>query len=384
MSLKVRILDSPAALRGVSHAWDELWWRAEASLPTLRAETAAQWSEHFASGRLAAVCIEHEGSFVAALPMVPLPFKRAIPAMGPASGVWSRCGDLLLDPQADREAVCGLLLRALRTLRPLLMWCDAMAYEQQAWASLRQAAVEQGWAHACIPQAAVGQLELRREWGEYFSSRSKSHRRALRRAEKCAEQMGGVEVAWHEAPSPESAAELVRMGFEVEHRGWKGRCGGSVLSVPGLLSFFQRQARQLAEWGQLRLVFLLHRGQPIAFEYAPCAKGVYHAVKVGYDEAWHALSPGQLLRYLAYPALFADPAMYRIDFSGPLTQATARWSTHAEPRGSLLFAHSLAGRAILAAYRALRPVLRRLRSAPPPETFELPRSLNLPRSAHRN
>lgn len=368
MSLKVRILDSPAALRAASQTWDALWWRAAASLPTLRAETAAQWSEQFASGRLAAVCIEQEGCFVAALALVPLRFKRMVPALGPASGIWSRCGDLLLDPEAEVQAVCDLLLHALLGLHAPLVWCDAVPYGQAGWQALRDAAVDQH--HWCLrmDQSPVGQVSLQHDWNEYFRSRSSSFRRAMRRAEQRAAQARGVELAWYEEPSAQQAEHLVRVAFELEHLGWKGRRGGSVLSVPGLVHFFQRQARQLAEWKQVRFAFLMHAGQPIAFEYAPCAKGVYHAVKVGYDEAWHELSPGQLLRHRAYQRLFADRSLRAIDFSGPLTHATARWATHIEPRGCLLLPTSLAGRVMVSLYRALRPLVQCTRRATPSHT----------------
>ncbi len=365
MSLKVHILDTPAKLRAAAQAWDALWYRASASLPTLRAETAAQWSEYFTGGRLAAVCVEDSGCFVAAMALVPLRFKRVVPALGPASGVWSRCGELLVDAETDLHAVCDHLVRAMLGLRRSLVWCNAVPYMRPEWQALQQAAARRGCQTLCIEQAAVGQVSLQHDWEEYLASRSRSHRRSLHRAEQHAASAGGVDLAWYDEPSPDLAAELVHKAFEIEHRGWKGRCGGSVLSVPGLVQFFERQARQLAEWRQVRFAFLMRKGQPIAFEYAPCAKGVYHAVKVGYDEAWRELAPGQLLRLRAYRELFAVRTMQCIDFSGPLTQATARWSTHVEPRGCLLLAANLAGRSALAVYRALRPLVQRLRFRPP-------------------
>jgi CelD/BcsL family acetyltransferase involved in cellulose biosynthesis len=307
-------------------------------------------------------------------------FKGLVPALGPASGVWSRCGDLLLDPEADALEACRLLLSAVRGLGRMLLWCDAAPYLQAAWQALQRAAEQKGWAPACIEQPAVGQVDVRHDWDEYWCSRSRGHRRALRRAEQRAAAAGGVELAWHAEPSPELAGELVRLAFELEHAGWKGRCGGSVLSVPGLVSFFERQARQLAVWRQVRFAFLMCAGRPIAFEYAPCAKGVYHAVKVGYDQQWRDLAPGQLLRLHAYRAMFGDRSMRCIDFAGPLTHATARWSTHEEPRGCLLVPANAAGRAALAAYCCLRPLVGRLRRACTAET-ERARPVGGPRAA---
>ena len=64
-------LDSLADFRARAEAWDDLWRRSEATLPTLRAELTAQWIEQFAPGaKFRAVVVEHRGRPVAALPLV--------------------------------------------------------------------------------------------------------------------------------------------------------------------------------------------------------------------------------------------------------------------------------------------------------------------------
>ena len=49
---------------------------------------------------------------------------------------------------------------------------------------------------------------------------------------------------------------LLNEAFELEHRGWKGAAGTSVLGHDGMFEFFLRQAKQLAAWGQLELCLL--------------------------------------------------------------------------------------------------------------------------------
>src|SRR6185437_4451802 len=184
---------------------------------------------------------------------------------------------------------------------------------------------------------------------------SKGHRRKMKIAGRKAKAAGGVQLRWHDRLQPDQVAPLVRAAFELEHRGWKGAAGGSVLSQPGMLEYYCEQGRRLAAAGCLELAFLEHRGMPIAFEYGLAAKGVYYSYKVGYDERFAELTPGQLLRYELLERFHGDPNRRLVDFAGPLSEATAKWSTRVEPVGRLVIGSStLAGRIAGVAYRRWR------------------------------
>jgi CelD/BcsL family acetyltransferase involved in cellulose biosynthesis len=171
-------------------------------------------------------------------------------------------------------------------------------------------------------------------------------------AERRAEEAGGVELQVHNARPGQDLELLVRRGFEVEHRSWKGAAGSSVLSEPGMLEYYCEQARRLGKSGQVELAFLEHRGQPIAFEYGLAARGTYYSYKVGYDPEFSDWKPGQLLRMKLLKWFHADPSRRLFDFVGPLTDATARWSTKAEPVGRLVVGSpSLVGRTLASGYR---------------------------------
>ena len=162
--------------------------------------------------------------------------------------------------------------------------------------------------------------------------------------------------------APAEVEDWLRRGFEVEHRGWKGRAGTSVLAAPGVFPFFVAQARQLAEWRQLELYFLEADGRCVAFAYGMHAKGVYHSCKIGYDPEYAAYSPGQLLRCQMLERFYASQQCRRLDCQGPLTEAHAAWrpDTYAVGRLAVAPGHWL-GRAALEGFRRLRPFVRRFR-----------------------
>ena len=91
-------LDSLKALRDAAEAWDDLWRRSDATLPTLRAELLAQWVEHFARpGDFHAVAVEVSGLWVAALPLVRRKIGRVLTVAAMPCNEWASCGELLWD-----------------------------------------------------------------------------------------------------------------------------------------------------------------------------------------------------------------------------------------------------------------------------------------------
>ena len=104
-SLRVVRFESIAALRETETAWDDLWQRSDATLPTGRAELIAQWIEQFApNSKFVALAVERDGQLVAALPLVERRVKRLITAGTLPWNDWCWAGDLLVDPEADVAA----------------------------------------------------------------------------------------------------------------------------------------------------------------------------------------------------------------------------------------------------------------------------------------
>src|SRR5205823_1941423 len=139
---------------------------------------------------------------------------------------------------------------------------------------------------------------------------------------------GGAELMVHSHLQPHEVREHLARGFEVEDRSWKGLAGSSVLKSAGMLDFYRREAEQLAACGQLELVFLEHQGQPIAFDYGWNSKGIHSLAKIGYDEAYARVGPGQLMIMGLLERLHADPARRALDFWGPLMSWHESWVTH--------------------------------------------------------
>ncbi len=372
-------LDSVDQIRAAAPAWDRLWAKSEATLPTARAELVAQWLEHFAPNvKPHVLVVKQDGQMVAALPLIGHRRRGVLPVGDLTWNYWSPNGELLLDPAADAEAVLSLLADAIQELPWPLLWLELVPFATARWETLLDALRRHGLDVHVQPHYEIGQVELASSFADYNAGRSRNLRRSLRKDQQRLEQEGPVTWSLHSQFTPDEVQHRLHQAFEIEDRSWKHDAGQTVSRTPGMFNFYLRQAQQLAQWGSLRLAFLEQSGKPIAFELGWVAKGVYHSFKVGFDQTYRSFGPGHLLRQRLIEAFFPQPDVQVVDFQGPLTDALAGWATRTYPIGRVLVGlPTLTGRVLMAGYRLAAPVIRRLRGTPsdsPPAVVSLPDS----------
>jgi len=289
--------------------------------------------------------------------------RRILPVADLTGNYWSFNGELLLDPQADRPAVCDRLAEAVATLPWPLLWVEMIPIERAYWQQMHAALVRRKLAVDIHARYRIGQVELQGTFMDYERSLSQNHRRSLRKDLRRLEREGPSGFRLQSEFTAEEVSAALAAVFQIEAGSWKQAAGGCVLSVSGLQEYYVRQCRQLAEWGCLRLASLEHRGRAIAFELGWTAKRIFHSIRVGYDQAYRSYGPGHLLRRWLVERLFQEGDVQTIDFQGPMTGALAQWSTSSYQVGRLVAAPPrLSSRALWMGYRTLVPVLRRLRN----------------------
>ena len=378
---QLRYLRSLDELRSESLAWDDLWYRSGTSAPAARAELIAQWIETFGpKADFQALVVESEGQLVAALPLVGGRKAKLLRVGMLPRNEWARCGDLLWDSAAGAEAL-DLIVQGLRRLPWGVMWFDGVALDEPHWQDFVKALGRARLPWKSHIQMRFGVVDCRGDWADLQAAWSKNHRHNMRGAARKAASAGEVKLqVRRDFASPQEVAELVRRGFEVEDRSWKGTSGdSSVLKTAGMLDFFTRQAQQLADWNQLQLVFLELDGRPMAFEFGWLAKGVYFTPKVGYDETFARLSPSQLLRYELFQRFHEEQDVQFVDFAGEQTDALTKWTTGDYPIGRLVFGcGSLFSRAIMKGYDHFRASRKTCTTKSPARNPRLPSPAPVP------
>lgn len=368
--------ESLTALRANAAAWDDLWLRSDATLPSLRAELLAQWVEQFARPeRFHAIGIEAEGQLLAALPLVERRVGRLLNAAAMPSNEWSAGGELLLDPavgqafqpvsgqtEISTPRVLDAMVTAIRDVPWPLLSLDEAVLDAPRWQQLRATALRARMTVANHQRWRVGRVAIAGDWASYRASWSRKHRQRMAWAARRLAQRGEVRLVLYSHLAPDDVETIMRHAFELENRGWKGAAGTSILQSQGMADFFVRQAKQAAQWGQLELVFLECGARTVAFSYGLSAKGIFHSLKVGYDPDFAEAVPGQLLRYYLLERFFAEPDRKALDFQGPMTKAHAAWLPATYTIGRMAIAPGpLLGRLAVWAYRTLRPCLRAIR-----------------------
>jgi CelD/BcsL family acetyltransferase involved in cellulose biosynthesis len=346
-------IESLDALRAMAAAWDDLWRRSEATLPSLRADMLAQWVEQFAQpDDFHAVAIEADGRLAAAMPLVRRRIAGVIEAGAMPCNEWSASGDLLLDPSEGRAL--DAMATAIRELPWPLLWLDEAMLDAPRWQALQEVFVREGMTVAKHPRWQVGRVEIDHDWPAYKANWSRKHRQKMAWSLRRLVARGKVRLTVRSQWSPDEVATAMQQCFEIEDHGWKGAAGTSMLRTPGMAEFFVRQAELAAQGDHLEVATLHCGGRPVAFCYGLSAKGVFHSVKTSYDPAYARQRPGQLLRYCLLERFFADPERKAMDFQGSMTEAHAAWLPQRYTLGRLAIApRSFWGRLAVQAYRNL-------------------------------
>lgn len=360
--LRLIHLTSREELRANAPAWDDLWYRSDVSIPTARAELTTLWMEQFAPQTPChALVVEEQGTWLAGFVFVGGRALGVVPAGRLPADFWISGSGFLLDPRRNPSEVLDTLVAGTRQLPWPVLWLDEAYLEWPCWMALQAAFSRAKMAASVHRYYRVPRFESDHNWETLTRRCSKKFREQIARAARRLAEVGEVRLVMLTQCTPESVEPHLRRGFEVEHRCWKGRVGHSVLRE-GVFSYFLRQAQQLAGWGQLHLAFLECAGRPVAFAYGVVGKGVYHSVRIGYDEEFARFSPGHLLRYSLFRELWCDPTYRAIDFAAGMTEAQSHWRPPTYAAGDVVVASGgLVGRAVVHFHQHWLPYLRRVR-----------------------
>lgn len=178
-----------------------------------------------------------------------------------------------------------------------------------------------------LPQRALPALQLTEDWSDPLKLFSRSRRQRFRRKWRKAEEIGDVAV---EILSPK-AAELdgqIERAMAVEVKSWKGRAGTALLHDPDQAAFFRAFGRRMMARGRLRLCFLTINGQDAAMEYAAVWQNRFWSIKLGYDDSFGAVSPGEALR-VELMRHCAEQGYEAIEFCGKEAPWTKAWTDQA-------------------------------------------------------
>ena len=148
--------------------------------------------------------------------------------------------------------------------------------------------------------------------------------------------------------------------LELEHSGWKGRNGTSILSDESVTRYYRRLAQGASRGGHLAIYALESDGEPIAMHLGIVIGGRYMVPKLTYSELHHEFAPGHLLIQEVLRDC-VERGLTEFDFLGDEMPWKMEWTDQIRLYHRVhIFNRTLAGRA---AYVNRYQVLTRARAA---------------------
>jgi CelD/BcsL family acetyltransferase involved in cellulose biosynthesis len=337
-ALSVETVSDYEGLLALEPAWNGLVDAAGVGHPFLSHEWIRTWWECFGAGKQLHVLVVRAGSE----PVAIAPLMRC---QSRICGVTVRRLQLIANEQTPRAD----LIVGRRTEEAYQALWDCLAAQRALWDALvlpqlpadsatldvlSGLALRDGFRTGIWrrPSDRSPWVRLAGNWDDYFAGLARKHRSNLRNRIKRLEQLGPLEVKSVSA-GPEIGPALDQ-GFNLEAAAWKGRGGTAIRCLSDLRLFYTRLAAWAAQRGWLRLQFLTVGERPIAFAYMLCFKKTLFLLKPGYDPAYSALSPSNVLLSKVLREAFAQ-RLEAFDFLGEQDRWKVDWTPEGRPHSWL-------------------------------------------------
>jgi hypothetical protein len=278
-------------------AWQELGRRAAEPNPLFEPACVVPAARHLAGGRdIALVVAEAGGELYGAMPVRVQPRWHRVPVSTATSDVrrMTYAGTPLVDTERGAAAL-GAMLAALSRSQPTagaavaeLRWVHAGGPVHRALSEV----LRHGWTSYATERFDRPSV-LRRPEPSYDDQFNSKYRGVLaRRRRQLGKELGGEVAVVDRGGSARAVEDLITM----EDRGYKGRTGVSLTSVPGEPRWFREMCAGFAATGRLQVLALEAGGRTAAMQLSVRAAEGLFALKVVYDEDLSRFGPGVALQ----------------------------------------------------------------------------------------
>lgn len=329
--------------------WEALAEKSGAS-PFARAGWYEAWWRAFGSGRLELATARH-GDHLAAV----LPLRRSRVGLLSVSNWHTPEVVPVLGAEGHAEDLANELISRAGAYLDL-----SFVSRESTWigALLRRASAA-GWTALTRTIERSPFVDIAgRDWTDLETTLAAKRRRDMRRRQRrLVEEVGETRLDCH-VDAQDLDPALVE-GFAIEATGWKGRRRSAILSAAETRQFYTEIAHWAASRGWLRLCFLRASERAIAFAFCISHGGVFHVLKIGFDQRWSRYAPGTLLTREMLRAA-TESGHQRYEFHGDADTYKLVWTDQLHHRTRVqLFRPTPAGRGSYAAWRFGRPAAKR-------------------------
>jgi hypothetical protein len=306
--LHVQTLRTFKELEPHAWAWNNLAFQAPQQLPDLSYAWIVSHLEHQLKSTESWFCllVFDQDSLVGVLPVVVTSQKRM--------GLTFR---RLRTPYNDQTASVDFLIEAGREKEIIPLFLAQLQQIEPRWFSFEMRRLPD-----CSPALSLMNRDFKGirlvsvfdHWGCFIRVRGKAKefqeklrpnfKKKLRQYERKFLALKDAKISYVSG-STLSEGDLLRF-MQVESSSWKYAGGTAIVQSPSLVSFFQTLTRRLRDLGWLEWQFLEAEGHPIAALMTIRVDRSLVALKICFDEAYAAISPGIYLLAKTVERAFAS------------------------------------------------------------------------------
>jgi hypothetical protein len=281
------------------------------------------------------VAVSVDGSVQAIMPLRPVP--RSLVGFGHRPGLEVPLNahvpftDIVAGDPATLRAVASGVFERL-AVEPEMKWAYVAFRRTLSGSCAARALADAPGLTARVSEAGSLDYLSLESYDELFGALSSRFRNNLRRARKRAEAMG--DVTYHTGTSLSECQALFAEFLEVEASGWKGQEGtGSAIALDdGLRRFYMALMERFAVHGQCRIDVVRHGSRPIAAAFHLVMDHTLYGLKIGFDESYARIAPGNLLHWHIFRSACEDPQLKLFNMA-----SDAAWHAQWRPRTAELF-----------------------------------------------
>lgn len=303
-SVDIKVFTDLEGIKSIADEWDTLALNSAPQSPMLSYAWLSCFFEVYClSGDWMVVTAAEDGELRAVLPLVKAVFHL--------KGLPVQC--LQLPNNHQTLSVDGLISPGYEYLLPAL-FNEAFTREPQClcihYPRIEEVSPALRWSTKASKPHSVSRLtaygagvEIDGDYEHYFQSLKKNFRSSLKRFRNRLKEQSGVSFIYDEADLNQESLDAI---FSLEHSGWKGRDGTSILSHPDDVQFFRKLAEKLADRKWLSLQLLKTDSGFLAGNFSVNFNKTTLIWKLGYSDDFAKISPGTLLMDEVIRSRFAD------------------------------------------------------------------------------
>lgn len=360
-------VDDYASFLKLREPWNKLAADSSVFLRHEWFDAAWQWRKLDKTARLSVLCAYHGSRLVGIFPLI----SRSIRTAGMARRMIeflitpdNQLCDVIID-ESEHILVAEALAAELATCRREwdVMRLPYLPEHACAKNVLARALDKHGIQYQLIRTGGNPYVSLETSWEEYYSTRSRSLKKANNLAANRLKKAGEIHIEWLQssADKPLNESSILDAAIAISANSWK-RSTGNSLDNPGPQAFIRRLSQLAFDQGWLSLWLLSLNGKPMAMEYQLIFGGKVHALRADFIEGNDEISPGSHLNRHQLEQLFGRGLKRYLMGPGD-NPYKKRWTEESEPLFQLnAYSPSMRGRLAALWDTRIKPALRKMKS----------------------